>query len=58
MLRFYLLLEILKSKLKDIDGALVYYQEAYDKDNSLTLALEVAAQLAIESNHRDASPCY
>ena len=43
----------LKSKLKDIDGALVYYQEAYDKDNSLTLALEVAAQLAIESNHRD-----
>ena len=45
----------LKSKLKDIDGALVYYQEAYDKDNSLTLALEVASQLAIEFNHRDAA---
>ena len=45
----------LKSKLKDIDGALVYYQEAYDKDNSLTLALEVASQLAMEFNHRDAA---
>ena len=45
----------LKSELKDIDGALVYYQEAYDKDNSLTLALEVASQLAIEFNHRDAA---
>ena len=45
----------LKSQLKDIDGALVYYQEAYDKDNALILALEVAAQLAIESKHRDAA---
>ena len=45
----------LKSQLKDIDGALVYYQEAYDKDNSLTLALEVASQLAMEFNHRDAA---
>ena len=45
----------LKSELRDIDGALVYYQEAYDKDNTLILALEVAAQLAIESKHRDAA---
>ena len=45
----------LKSQIKDIDGALVYYQEAYDKDNSLTLALEVASQLAMEFNHRDAA---
>ena len=43
----------LKSELKDIDGALVYYQEAYDKDNTLILALEIAAKLAIESEHRD-----
>jgi len=45
----------LKSELRDIDGALVYYQEAYDKDNTLILALEVAAQLAIDSKHRDAA---
>ena len=45
----------LKSELRDIDGALVYYQEAYEKDNTLILALEVAAQLAIDSKHRDAS---
>tara|TARA_B100000965_G_scaffold10219_1_gene7944 strand:+ start:6927 stop:8558 length:1632 start_codon:yes stop_codon:yes gene_type:complete len=44
----------LKSELRDIDGALVYYQEAYEKDNTLILALEVASNLAIESNHRDA----
>jgi len=44
----------LKSELRDIDGALVYYQEAYEKDNTLILALEVASKLAIESNHRDA----
>jgi tetratricopeptide (TPR) repeat protein len=43
----------LKSELNDIDGALVYYQEAYNRDDSLTLALEVAANLAIDSNHRD-----
>tara|TARA_Y100000385_G_scaffold291713_1_gene371639 strand:- start:2830 stop:4458 length:1629 start_codon:yes stop_codon:yes gene_type:complete len=45
----------LKAELKDIDGALVYYQEAYAKDNSLKIALEVAAQLAVESKHRDIS---
>ena len=43
----------LKSQLNDIDGALIYYQQAYNKDNSLILALEVAAELALRSNHRD-----
>jgi len=43
----------LKSELNDIDGALIYYQQAYNKDNSLILALEVAAELALRSNHRD-----
>ena len=45
----------LKAELKDIDGALLYYQEAYNVDNELILALEVAAQLAYNSNHRDLS---
>ena len=43
----------LKAELNDIDGALVYYQEAYNVNNELILALEVAAQLAFKSNHRD-----
>jgi len=43
----------LKAELNDIDGALLYYQEAYNKNNELILALEVAAQLAYNSNHRD-----
>ena len=43
----------LKSELNDIDGALIYYQQAYNKDNSLILSLEVAAELALRSNHRD-----
>jgi len=43
----------LKSQLNDIDGALIYYQQAYNKDNLLILALEVAAELALRSNHRD-----
>ncbi len=48
----------LKAKLNDIDGALVYYDEAYNKDNSLILALEVAAQLAYDNKHRDASKLF
>ena len=43
----------LKAELNDVDGALLYYQEAYNVDNELILALEVAAQLAYNSNHRD-----
>ena len=43
----------LKAELNDIDGALLYYQEAYNKNNELILALEVAAQLAYNSKHRD-----
>lgn len=43
----------LKAEVNDIDGALVYYQEAYNVNNELILALEVAAQLAYNSNHRD-----
>ena len=31
----------LKAELNDIDGALLYYQEAYNKNNDLILALEV-----------------
>ncbi len=42
----------LKAELNDIDSALVYYQQAYNKDNSLILALEVAAELSLRSNHR------
>jgi len=42
----------LKAELNDIDSALVYYQQAYNKDNSLILALEVAAELSLKSNHR------
>ena len=41
----------LKSQLNDIDGALIYYQQAYNKDNSLILALEVAAELALSLIH-------
>ncbi len=43
----------LKAELNDVDSALVYYQQTYNKDNSLILALEVAAELALRSNHRD-----
>ena len=43
----------LKAELNDIDGALLYYQEAFNKNNELILALEVAAELAYNSNHRD-----
>ena len=42
----------LKAELNDVDSALVYYQQAYNKDNSLILALEVAAELSLRSNHR------
>ena len=45
----------LKAELNDIDGALLYYQEAYNKNNDLILALEVAAELAYNSNHIDLS---
>ena len=45
----------LKAELNDIDGALLYYQEAYSKNNDLVLALEVAVQLAYNSKHRDLS---
>ena len=48
----------LKAKLNDIDGALIYYDEAYNKDNSLILALQVAAQLAYDNNHRDTSKLF
>lgn len=43
----------LKAELNDIDGALLYYQEAYNVNNELILPLEVAAQLAYNENHRD-----
>ena len=43
----------LKAELNDIDGALLYYQEAYSENNELILALEVAAELAYNSNHGD-----
>jgi tetratricopeptide (TPR) repeat protein len=43
----------LKAELNDIDGALLYYQEAYNVDNDLIVSLEMAAQLAYNSNHRD-----
>ena len=42
----------LKAELNDVDSALVYYQQAYNKDSSLILALEVAAELSLRSNHR------
>lgn len=48
----------LKSELNDIDGALLYYQEAYNINNDLILALEIAAQLAFNSNHRDLSKIF
>lgn len=48
----------LKAELNDIDGALLYYQEAYNKNNDLILALEVAAELAYNSNHRDLSKIF
>ena len=48
----------LKAELNDIDGALLYYQEAYNKNNDLILALEVAAELAYNSKHRDLSKIF
>ena len=42
----------LKAELSDVDSSLVYYQQAYNKDKSLILALEVAAELSLRSNHR------
>ena len=43
----------IKLEIGDIDGALIYYRQAYKKDKNLTLALEVAAKLALEKNHRE-----
>ena len=43
----------IKLEKGDIDGALIYYREAYKKDKNLTLALEVAAKLALEKDHRE-----
>ena len=48
----------LKAELNDIDGALLYYQEAYNVNNDLVVALEIAAQLAFNSNHRDLSKIF